>query len=358
MRIALLQPTYWPEVRRGAERLVHDLAEWLARCGHDVSVLTTHRGRAEVAIEDGFRVVRAWRPPDVLLDRRSYEDLLGTAPAQAYALRRGRFDVAQAFFPVSGWAALRVRERGGPPVVYSFMGIPTRRYLVAKRYRLPMQVELARAADECTVLSEAAAAAFRRYLLRHPDVVPPGVDCDAFAVDVDRAEEPTIVYAGSPGDPRKRLPLLIEAFRAVRGRNPRARLQLAGRREPGLAVELPEGAEWVDGDRTAGLARTLAAAHVAVLPSTGEAFGLVLAEALAAGTPVVATNAGASPEVVTPAVGRLFEPDDVDSLAAALEDALAMGDVSAACRARARQWDWSAIGPRYEAILARAAGAS
>jgi phosphatidylinositol alpha-mannosyltransferase len=205
------------------------------------------------------------------------------------------------------------------------------------------------------VLSEAAARPFRHYLLRDPEVIPPGIACADFAVEAERVEEPTIVYAGSPGDPRKRLGLLIDAFEVLRRRRPGVRLQLAGRREPGLDVALPAGADWVDADHTPDLAHTLAAAHVAVLPSIGEAFGLVLAEALAAGTPVVATDAGASDEIVTPAVGRLFEPDDRDSLVGALEAALELNGTREACRTHARQWDWSVVGPRYEALLERAA---
>ena len=73
MRIALLHPTYWPEVRRGAERLVHDLAGWLAKEGHDVTILTTHREKTSTADEDGVRVVRMWRAPDALFERRAYE---------------------------------------------------------------------------------------------------------------------------------------------------------------------------------------------------------------------------------------------------------------------------------------------
>lgn len=349
MRIALLHPTYWPEVRRGSERMVHDLAGWLTGAGHDVTVLTTHGARSRAAHEDGFRVVRTWRPPDPLFRRRAYEDYLGAAVSQACALRRERVDVIQAFAPVSGWAALRAR-RGAAPVVFSHMGIPTRRYLVRSRYRLPMHVELAREATTCTVLSQAAAERFRQYLLRDPEVIPPGVACADFEVETERTDEPTIVFAGSATDPRKRLPLLIDAFGVLRRRHPGARLWIASKREP-LEFELPEGVEWVPGDRTEDLARAFAAAHVAVLPSIREAFGLVLVEALAAGTPVVAAADGAQAEIVTPAVGRLCEPDDRDSLVNALEEALALGEVREACRAHARQWDWSVVGPRYESLL-------
>src|SRR5688500_161216 len=132
MRIALLHPTYWPEVRRGAERLVHDLAAWLANAGHDVTVLTTHRSGPATTHADGFRVVRGWRPPDRLARRRAYEDSLGAVPAQAFEVARGEFDVAHGFFPVSAWAALQARALGGPPVVYSKLGIATREYLVAR----------------------------------------------------------------------------------------------------------------------------------------------------------------------------------------------------------------------------------
>ena len=96
--------------------------------------------------------------------------------------------------------ALRARQEAAP-VVFSHMGIPTRRYLVRSRYRLPMHVELAREATACTVLSQAAAERFRRYLLRDPEVIPPGVACADFEVEAERTDEPTIVFAGSAADP-------------------------------------------------------------------------------------------------------------------------------------------------------------
>jgi phosphatidylinositol alpha-mannosyltransferase len=354
VRIALLHPTYWPDVRRGAERLVHDLAGWLRGAGHDVAILTTHRSPTVASTEEGVRVVRAWRPPDRLLQRRAYEEHLGTIPAQARSLLAADADVAHAFFPVSAWAALQARRLGGPPVVFSAMGVPTRRYLVWRRYRLGMHVKAAREAAAVSVLSQAAAEEFRRYLLRVPEVVPPGVRCADFGGAVERLEDPTIVYSGSPADPRKRVPLLFEAFTRLRRRVPGARLVMAGRPEPWFELELPEGARWVSGDATGELARALRTAHVAVLPAVEEGFGLVLVEALAAGTPVVAARSGAGPEIVSDAaIGRLFEPDDPDDLAAALERGLELGADPAAieaCRAHALQWDWAAVGPRWERL--------
>jgi phosphatidylinositol alpha-mannosyltransferase len=367
MRIALLHPTYWPEVRRGAERILNGLATWLAGEGHQVTVLTTHRAVRTRTDEDGVRVVRSWRPPDRLLARRAYEDYLATVPSQTFDLLRGSYDVAHAFHSVSAWAALHARRRGGPPVAFTTTGITTRGYLVARRYRMDMNLAVAADAAACSVFSEAAAVPFERYLLRKPDVIPPGVDCKAFALDVEREPVPTIAYTGSLSDPRKRIPLLLEAFTELRRRRPDARLVLAGKREPWLELELPEGAEFLRmqrapspdlaSDPTAAVPDLLARAHVAVLPSVEEGFGVALVEALAAGTPVVAAHSGAGPEIVTDAVGRLFEPDSRDALAAALDEALDMSGAAAACRQHAQRWDWSAIGPRYEELELRAARA-
>ena len=88
MRLALLHPTYWPEVRRGSERLAHDLGAGLAARGHAVRLLTSHRGRPATSVEDGIEVVRAWRPPDGRLRRRLYEEHLTHVPFTYAALRR------------------------------------------------------------------------------------------------------------------------------------------------------------------------------------------------------------------------------------------------------------------------------
>ena len=355
MRIALLHPSYWPEVRRGAERIVNGLARWLVGEGHDVTILTTHRGLRTSGMEDGVRVVRSWRPPDRLFARRAYEDYLATIPIQGWDVLRGQFDVAHAFHPVSAWAALHAQRRGGPPVVFTTTGITTRGYLVARRYRMEMNLTVAARSAACSVFSEAAAGPFERYLLRKPDLIPPGVDSAAFEVDVARARVPTIAYTGSLSDPRKRLPLLFEAFSELRRLRPDAKLVLAGKREPWLSLDLPEGAECLPGDPTAAIPEILASAHVAVLPSIEEGFGVALVEALAAGTPIVAARSGAGPEIVTEAVGRLFEPDDRDALVRALQGALELTETSRdACREHARRWDWSAVGPRYEALERRA----
>lgn len=358
MRIALLQPCYWPEVRRGSERLVHDLGAALAGRGHDVTLITSHPAPARTDEEDGILVVRTRRPPR-FPPLRWYEDHLDSLPAAVWRLLRGRYDLAHAFQPGYAWGAVRARRLGSPPVVFSFHGIPERRYLVQRRYRLEMLQTTVGGAARVTVLSEAAREVFRRYLLRDPDVLPGGVVARDFDVSIGRAAQPTIICAASLGDPRKRGELLLEAYARLRERRPEVRLWLVRSRDPflsHLSLDLPEGAEWVDGDETGELARRYASAHLSVLPSVGEAFGLVVAESLAAGTPAVAARGSAPGELVEEGVtGELFEQDDPVSLAEALARGLALGEhepraVAEACRAAVAAYEWESLVGEYERL--------
>src|SRR5688500_18053982 len=97
MRIALLQPTYWPEVTRGSERIVHDLAVALTRSGHEVTILTSHPGATTEAVEDGVHVVRVARPQQPAR-ARWLEDHVVNIPGLVLRLLRGRFDVTHAFY--------------------------------------------------------------------------------------------------------------------------------------------------------------------------------------------------------------------------------------------------------------------
>jgi glycosyltransferase involved in cell wall biosynthesis len=95
--------------------------------------------------------------------------------------------------------------------------------------------------------------------------------------------------------------------------------------------------------------------HVDVLvaPSRQEPFGTVLAEAMAVGTPVVATRVGGLPEVVDDGVtGRLVEPGDHDALATAVIDVLAHRErMGRAARASARRFDADAYARRVERLI-------
>ena len=104
VRIALTHAYCWPEVRRGGERMLHELAGSLARRGHDVSILSSAE-RPSRSMEDGVRVVRLKSPrgtglkqelrfsrkvlPSLLTERFDVVHSLGVGDASASILAAG-----------------------------------------------------------------------------------------------------------------------------------------------------------------------------------------------------------------------------------------------------------------------------
>lgn len=203
------------------------------------------------------------------------------------------------------------------------------------------------------VLAPSRAAGSRlRGLLAHTVGVP--VDLAAPAPAVPWAVEPSRPVVGYVGrvepakgvlDLARAAPLLdarvVIVGDDVNGTDPAYRDAVV--RAPGV-----EHHGWVDG--AAGL---MGALDVLVLPSRREALPCVLAEAIAAGTPVVAARTGGTPEVVEEGVtGRLVEPGDPAALAAAITDVLARREeMAAACRARAARWDANAYVDRVATLM-------
>src|SRR5579884_2982998 len=166
-----------------------------------------------------------------------------------------------------------------------------------------------------------------------------------------RLERPTILFVGRAADPRKNVAALLEAFRLLRARLPAARLRLVGE-PPGLA--LPEGAEAVG--PVPDVAAELARATVLVLPSLQEGFGIVVAEALAAGVPVVVTPCGGPEELVRGSGGGVVaEGFGAEAVAAALSELLQdPGRLLAARRSGRRHVEREHSSARFRDLLARA----
>jgi len=356
LRVALLNPCYWPEVRRGSERFARELADGLIARGHSPRLITSHRGLPSRTVEDGLEVLRVWRPPDGRLRHRVYEDHLTHVPFSYAALRAGHDDIAHALYPTDGLAAVRWGGRTGRPVVFSHMGIPHRQGLASRRRRVEILQRVIAGSSAVVALSRHSAAAFERWLGVTPRVIAAGVDLDAFRPGEPRAEHPTIVCAAAIDRPRKRVGLLVEAFAIVRRDRPDARLVLSRPSSAAGVAAAPagEGIVLADLDDRAELRRAYATAWVTALPSRDEAFGLVLTESLACGTPVVGSNDGGIPEIVDrPEIGRLFDGDDPAVLAGALLEVLDLaGDPGTvgACRARAGDFSTDRCTDAYLAL--------
>lgn len=356
LRVGMLTPAFWPEVRRGTERMVHELSSGLIARGHSPVVITSHRGAPGRGVEEGVPVVRVPRPPDGRLRRRRVEDHLPHVPLSYAVLRAGRYDVAHAWYSTDALAAGQWRGAAGRPAVQSYMGIPDFEGLRYKRWRLGITLRSIETCDVTVALSRYAADAFRRWLGYEAPVIPPPVDVDAFAVGDERADEPTFICAAALSEARKRAELLVRAFGRVRRDRPTARLVLNRPRDQGTAAQLAatsEGIELVDMDDRSRLAELYGTAWVSVLPSLNEAFGLVLAEALACGTPGVGSNQGGIPEVLDrPGTGVLFDGGEEELARALLEATELAGDrqTREVCRERALELSTARCTAAYEGL--------
>ncbi|MFH8343572.1 glycosyltransferase family 4 protein [Streptomyces sp. NPDC018045] len=159
-------------------------------------------------------------------------------------------------------------------------------------------------------------------------VVHIGADTDLFSPDPSVPEIPGRIVTTSSADvPLKGLVHLVEALAKVRAGNPRAHLVVVGRRADdgpvASAIErhgLGDAIEFVKGISDAELVDLVRGAQVACVPSLYEGFSLPAAEAMATGTPLLATTGGAIPEVSGPDGETCLSvpPGDADALAAGL----------------------------------------
>jgi glycosyltransferase involved in cell wall biosynthesis len=159
-----------------------------------------------------------------------------------------------------------------------------------------------------------------------------------------RSPEPLFVYLGRLS-PEKGLRLLLGAFARLRERHPAARLRIVGDgpERAGLQRLEPEGVSFTGRVSAEEVDRHLEDAWALVAPSLwAEPFGLVAAEAIVRGVPVVASAAGGFAETVEPGItGLLFRNGDEDALVDCLErigggDALVSLPAQAVDRLRAR----------------------
>jgi glycosyltransferase involved in cell wall biosynthesis len=178
-----------------------------------------------------------------------------------------------------------------------------------------------------------------------------------------RGDTPSVIGFVGRLEPRKAPLDLVRAAPAIRRARPDARIVLVGAEPFGRwrgyaeavrAARDVEHYDWVDD--AAGLMRHL---DVLVVPSREEPLGAVAAEALAAGTPVVATRVGGLPEVVEDGVtGALVAPNRPAELADAVVRVLARRDeLAAAAKRRGAAFDAGAFADRVEPLLTRRSGA-
>jgi phosphatidylinositol alpha-mannosyltransferase len=338
MRIALVSPYSWT-YPGGVTRHIEALAEHYLATGHEVRVLAAldPPGTAATVLHRGARPQPMAAVPDYLIPlggtagfkaNGAVSNLI-VSPAGAAKLvrelRAGHFDVAhvhEPIAPLAGWASCWF---AGLPLVGTFHSYSTK--------WLPNTIGKAFGATQMLnrlhvriAVSEAAAWTGRRWFGGRYRVIPNGVHVDSAAA-AEAADRPMgdalrLVFVGQAVE-RKGLPMLLRAFEALREHVP-AELTVVGPTERELAPLLVDatGVRALGKVDDARKHEELLRADVLCAPSLGgESFGMVLTEAFAAGTPVIASDIPGYRSVVDDGVDGVLVPvGEPVALAEALRD--------------------------------------
>jgi glycosyltransferase involved in cell wall biosynthesis len=289
--------------------------------------------------------VRVLHPRFVIGPGRS---LRGVEAAAYYAGVRGAadrlrdespFDLIHAHFTYpDGVAGIRLGKRYGVPVVITeqapWGSWLDRQPLIRRQMTWAGAEVAAHVAISSSVRNQIAHYTGRPEKIR---VVPDGVDGSEFPLANGRSktDPDQILYVGHVNTV-KGVDVLLAAMKLVLAKRPATRLVLIGAtyyRAKKLLAEkmrtlaqqlgLDGHVEFLGSQPHAELVRYMHESALLVLPSRAESFGCVLVEALACGTPVVATRCGGPQDIVHDQVGRLVPPSDEQSLASAILDVLA-----------------------------------
>ena len=353
MKVGLVCPYTW-DMPGGVQAHVHDLATALIGMGHDVSVITPADDEASLPpyIVSTGRAVPV--PYNGAVARMAFGPL--SARRVRRWLREGEFDVVHVHEPTTPSLSLLASWSFDGPLVATFHTSVQRARTLAAAYPI-LQTALEKISARIAV-----SVAARRTLVEHLGgdavLIPNGVSMAAFA-DVAPfpgwpGEGGALGFLGRFEEARKGLPVLLEAFAQLAVTRPGLRLLIAGPGDPDeiwqeLPPELAGRVELLGQVSDADKARMLRSVDVYVAPNTGgESFGIVLLEAMAVGTPVLASDIEAFRAVLGDGEsGRLFANGDAADLAAKagdlLDDPAARASLAALGRATARRYDWSVV---------------
>jgi phosphatidyl-myo-inositol alpha-mannosyltransferase len=373
MRIGLVCPYQW-DTPGGVQYHVRDLAQTLRGMGHHVEVLTP--AEHEESLDDWMTFAGRTVPIPYNGSMASVQFGPVSAARVRRWLREGNFDVVHVHDPAPPSVGLLVCMIAKGPIVATFHAATIRSKWLAA-WGPVIRPWLEKISGRIAVSDFA-----RRLQVEHLGgdavIIPNGVHVDFFAHGptlpgyARGVDGPTIGFLGRYDEPRKGLPVLLDAMRIVVRKHPGARLLIAGR---GDAAELREliGAdlrphvavlgELSEEDKAA----FLRSVDVYCAPNLlGESFGVVLIEALAAGAPIVASDLDAFARVLEHGeAGVLVRRGDAGALARALCELIADPERRAALSeggaAVAAAYDWAVLARRiltvYETVLPHDGGA-
>ena len=353
MKIGIVNPYSW-DVPGGVGFHIRDLALKLRSRGHDVRVLTpstsddlpewiTSAG-SSVSIPFNGSVANISIKPKALARTRRW-------------LADNDFDVVHVHEPVVPSVSMAAAMLSSAPLVGTFhaaLGRSVSRAIASA----PMRLYMERLGVRIAVSEEA-----RRTLIEHHGgdavIIPNGVETASFrtAQPLDQwvatDERPVIVFLGRLDEPRKGLGIFAGVIERVLEAIPGARFLIAGRGDApdirAAVARFGDSVSFLGGLSEEEKESLLAGASIYVAPQTGgESFGIVLVEAMAARTTVVASDIPAFRAVLEDGrAGALFDTGSSDSLASALVELLGdherLDALADAGQRASAQYDWEVV---------------
>ncbi len=365
MRVGLVCPYTWA-VPGGVQQHIRDLAEALIGLGHEVSVISP--ADEDTSLPD--YLVSACRAVPVPYNGSVARLAFGFLSASRVRrwVKEGAFDVLHVHEPAApSLSLLACWVADGPIVATVHTATPRSRVMHASAPALRTALEKV---NGWIAVSEAARTTLVEHTGGDAVLIPNGVTVRRYEKATPLPGWPgpggALGFLGRMDEPRKGLDVLLRAFGTLGAQRPGLRLLIAG---PGdgdnalekLAVPLRQRVIMLGQVSEDDKARVYHSVDVFCAPNTGgESFGIVLAEAMAAGAPIAASDLDAFRQVLRGGrAGELFETGDPDDLARAagrlLDDPQRRADLSAAAAEAVRIYDWPVVARDvvqvYEAVV-------
>ena len=351
LKIGIVCPYSW-DTPGGVQNHIRDLAEFLIAAGHDVSVLAP-------AIDENKLpdyVVNAGKPISIPYNGAVARVLFGPV---AFArvrqwISQGDFDLLHLHEPAIPSISLLACWAADGPMVGTF-------HAAAKRQKIifaigPILEPAIEKLSARIAVSEAARLTLTDHLDTDAVIIPNGIYANRYTEGkrIEKWSGNTIGFIGRFEEPRKGLSVLVDALPVISRFAPDVKVLVAGPGDPADVIEnidpqLRQRFEFLGKISEDEKADFMSSVAVYVAPNTGgESFGIILAEALAGGACVVASDIPAFEDLLGQGeFGALFESESATELAKVVIDLLRdenkRKELSARGKERAKLFDWTVV---------------
>jgi phosphatidylinositol alpha-mannosyltransferase len=358
LKIGIVCPYSW-DTPGGVQNHIRDLAEFLIASGHEVSVLAP--AIDETKLPD--YVVNAGKPISIPYNGAVARVLFGPV---AFArvrqwISQGDFDLLHLHEPAIPSISLLACWAADGPMVGTF-------HAAAKRQKIifaigPILEPAIEKLSARIAVSEAARLTLTDHLDTDAVIIPNGIYTDRYT-DGNSQEKwsgNTIGFIGRFEEPRKGLSLLVDALPVISRFAPDVKVFVAGPGKPEEVIEsidpqLRARFEFLGKISESEKADFMSSVAVYVAPNTGgESFGIILAEALAGGACVIASDIPAFADLLGQGeYGALFESESSTELAKVVIDLLRdenkRKELSARGKERAKLFDWKVVAQQIYSV--------